>query len=104
MITLLQYAIAFAIIAYVSLTLWRGWVASQITDTLAVFKETDSGESITFQLNFKKSDTEEAKFERLQKAFALAEVRHKFTVDRFNDVIAEAQKEKASQLKVATSQ
>lgn len=100
----LQYAIAFAITSYTALTLWRGWAASQITDTLAVFKETDSGESITFQLNFKKSDTEEAKFERLQKAFSLAEVRHKFTVDRFNQVIDEAQKEKASQLKVATSQ
>jgi len=100
MTDLLQNVLAICVLAYTALTFYRGYKASQISDTLAVFKETDQGESITFQLNFTKGMAEDEKFDRVQKAFDLAETRHRFVDERFKAIIENAQKEKASQTNV----
>lgn len=96
-----QYVASFCLVAFTALTLYRGWKSSQISDTLAVFKETDQGESITFQLNFTKGMAEDEKFDRLQKAFDLAETRHRFVDERFKALIENAHKEKASQTQLS---
>lgn len=84
-----------------ALTLYRAWKASQVTDTIVIFKETDSGEYITTQLNFTKSMTEDDRFNRAQKAFELAEKRHSFTDARFKAHLESEENKNASQANVA---
>lgn len=72
------------------------WVATKarglfVESTFSYNKETDNGEHVALNVNLYSWESEEVRFEKIQRILALGDRRRKFTQDRFNRMVRKAQ-------------
>lgn len=82
------------IIALAFVYVWKAYRQSRATETLALFKATEDGESITASLTFFKGESLEHKTNRINELFAIGEARREYNDARFK---AHLEKERAKQ-------
>ena len=90
----LIFAAQLCIMSLALVYVWKSFRQSRATETLALFKATEDGESITASLTFFKGETTEDKAKRINELFAIGEARREYNDARFK---AHLEKERAKQ-------
>lgn len=79
---------------------WRAFRQSKATETVALFKATEDGESITASLTFFKGETTEQKTNRINEVFSIGESRREYNDARFKAHLEQERAKQANEAKL----